>query len=182
MAGLSPTSMYLEVITFQITAVTSWVHGYEFASYGEAVAIWLQNLSLVFMLWAFDGERYSTAHRLGVIAVVAGATVPMLAYPDLVQSLTVPVTLYSRLDQIWANFRAGHTGQLALVTLLMNWGGAMARIFTSLSGGIAMVYIVGYAVGAACSAVLLLQVFWYWGATNAYTAKVAAARAKKKGE
>jgi hypothetical protein len=36
---------------------------------------------------------------------------------------------------VFTNFKQGHTGQLAFITLLLNFGGTVARMFTTLQVG-----------------------------------------------
>lgn len=48
------------------------------------------------------------------------------------QTFTIPIMILSRIPQIVSNFKAKSTGQLALLTWLLNFGGSAARVFTTL--------------------------------------------------
>jgi mannose-P-dolichol utilization defect protein 1 len=84
-----------------------------------------------------------------------------------------------RLDaQILSNFKQGHTGQLALVTLVLNFGGSVARLFTTMQETGDPVQLAGFAVAILLNGTLVLQVLLFWSATN----KALAQAAKKKAE
>lgn len=106
-------------------------------------------------------------------------------------------------QQVWTNYKQGHTGQLAVVTIIMNFAGAAARVFTTLQEGQvrpltrhsqrkpasrgshncisqAAVYLVGFVVGCSLSGVMLLQVILLWNQTNEHLAKEAAEAAKEQ--
>lgn len=209
-AGLDASAMYLDVLVFLTTTATSYLYGYDFAEYGESVAILLQNVGLVMMLWYFGGSKFTFGHKVQVVLFgilwmvplvylrVAGGDnwqaatdiqpewlpVSVKEFPTWMQATGIPLGAMSRLLQVWANFWQGHTGQLAIVTLLLNFAGSIARIFTSIQAEMAMVYVVGFCSGATTGAILLLQIFWYWSATNKYLAEEAKKReaAKQKKE
>lgn len=48
-----------------------------------------------------------------------------------VQLITIVLFAISRAWQIVANVQQGHTGELSVLTLFMNFAGSAARIFTS---------------------------------------------------
>uniref|UniRef100_A0A8C3UQ76 Uncharacterized protein n=1 Tax=Catharus ustulatus TaxID=91951 RepID=A0A8C3UQ76_CATUS len=56
-----------------------------------------------------------------------------LSFVTALQALNLPIIILSRLLQIVTNARQGHTGQLSGVTTGLLFGGALARIFTSLT-------------------------------------------------
>ena len=80
--------------------------------------------------------------------------------------------------QILFNFKQGHTGQLALVTLVLNFAGSIARLFTTMQETGDPVQVAGFGVGILLNGTLVLQVLMFWGATN----KVLAHASKKKAQ
>ena len=75
--------------------------------------------------------------------------------------------------QILTNFRNGHTGQLALVTWVLNFLGALARVFTTLQEVDDVLVLAGFVAGASLSFIIIVQIFLYWGV------KPAAAKSKQ---
>ena len=80
--------------------------------------------------------------------------------------------------QILSNFKQGHTGQLAIITLVLNLAGSVARLFTTMQETGDPMQVAGFGVGILLNGTLVLQVLVLWGATN----KVLAQASKKKAE
>ena len=80
--------------------------------------------------------------------------------------------------QATANYKAGSTGQLSAVTIFMQTGGAVARIFTSMqeTGDVMLVLI--YVASSLSNGVICAQMIYYWNAVPA--AKKSKARPKKE--
>lgn len=68
--------------------------------------------------------------------------------------------------QIVSNFEQGHTGQLALITLMLNLAGSIARFFTTMQETGDLVQVAGFGVAIMLNGMLVLQVLLFWGATN----------------
>jgi hypothetical protein len=84
---------------------------------------------------------------------------------------TPPHPSVPQVPQILQNFKQGHTGVLSIITTIMNTGGNLARIATSLKEGLALVVIGGFVLNLCLNAVLLLQILFFWKATSAALAK-----------
>lgn len=178
--GLAPSSFYLETVAFTSTVVYSLAQGHDFNSFGEALVVLVQNIILVFLLWAYAERAPSAAGKMSLIAGYGGVVVGMYALPPhlrpLLPSISTASTIASRVPQIVTNFRQGHTGQAAVVTWVLQGGGALARVFTTLTKTQDAWQLFGFSVSAALSVTIVLQIFLY--ASN--TRKVLAAAAKKK--
>lgn len=62
------------------------------------------------------------------------------------------------------NYRNGSTGQLSAITVLLLFGGSIARIFTSIQETGDAIIIVTYIVSTFANGALVAQLFWYWNA------------------
>lgn len=49
-----------------------------------------------------------------------------------IQGCVTPIVIASRLPQIWESFKNKSTGQLSFITWFLNFGGSVARIFTTI--------------------------------------------------
>lgn len=72
--------------------------------------------------------------------------------------------------------QSGHTGQLSLVTVLLQFGGAAARVATTLSETGDQWVLVEHGLAASLNGLIFLQILLYWSATEAANA---AGKAKK---
>jgi mannose-P-dolichol utilization defect protein 1 len=86
--------------------------------------------------------------------------------------------LAARLPQIYKNWRSRSTGELSLLTCLMNLAGCTARIFTSLQEGAGSAMVRAFVLGIIFNSILVAQILM-WG--NRPAAAGAAAAAKKAG-
>lgn len=179
-AGLAPSSFYLETVAFTSTVVYSVAQGHDFNSFGEALVVLMQDIILVFLLWAYAERAPSAAGKLTLVAGYGGIVAGMYALPPnlrpLLPSISTASTIASRVPQIVTNFRQGHTGQAAVVTWVLQGGGALARVFTTMTKTRDAWQLFGFSISAALSVTIVLQIIAY----AANTRKVVAAAAKKK--
>jgi len=89
------------------------------------------------------------------------ATMDQLAF---LQQLGIPLILFSRLPQIWANWRNGHTGQLSAFAVFLFLAGSVARVFTTFKEVKDPVLLAGTTLGAVLNAIIALQMIMYWNA------------------
>ena len=161
--GLSEIAFYSEVPMGITTVMYNYRHGNPFSSYGEVVAILIQNIILVYLLWAFMKPPAPAQTKLGVIAccVSVGFACHTMR-PEILYLLplsNLPIMVWSRLAQILTNFKRGSTGQLSLITNFLTFGGTLARIFTTIQEvGWDLSLLAGLVISAALSGILMSQV------------------------
>ena len=84
--------------------------------------------------------------------------------------------------QAVANYRAGSTGQLSAITVMLLFLGSLARIFTSIQETGDTTLIVTFIATSFANGILAAQVLYYWNAKPAgKTGKNGAAK-KKSGK
>merc|ERR1711934_226377 len=86
-------------------------------------------------------------------------------------SIGVVFTIAARLPQVWTNFQNGHTGRLSSITWLLNFGGALARVLTTMQEpGISESsrpwLLASFGIGASLSFMVLAQIALYWNKTK----------------
>jgi PQ loop repeat len=178
--GLSATSFYSEVPLVTTSVVYNYLQGNPFSSYGESVFILLQNIILVFLLWAYMKNKPSMGHMIGVLAMFTIVAVGSVSLPKSVQFVlpltNLPLLLISRIPQIFQNFQNQSTGSLSMITNLLTFAGSLVRVFTTIQEvGWDFSLLTGFLLGALTSGVLVLQIALY-GAGS----KKASAEKKKK--
>lgn len=87
-------------------------------------------------------------------------------YRWLMASASIPMTCVARIPQVLENYQHKHTGQLALITLLLNVAGSLARLFTTIQETGDLYNLIGIAVSAVLNILLVMQIFMYWKHTN----------------
>ena len=65
--------------------------------------------------------------------------------------------------QIIENYRNQSTGQLAFLTVVLQFGGCLARIFTSLTETDDRLVLFVYIVASTLNGIIFAQFFMYWG-------------------
>ncbi|XP_062368180.1 mannose-P-dolichol utilization defect 1 protein isoform X2 [Cinclus cinclus] len=164
--GLSLPSVLLELLALGGSVGYGWAKGFPFSTWGESLFLLLQNLGLLFLLLHFRGRSGPGLLLLAVFGAFLGILVsPLtpLSFVTALQALNLPIIILSRVLQIVTNARQGHTGQLSGVTTGLLFGGALARIFTSLTETGDFLLASTFAASASCSGVLLVQLLLLGG-------------------
>jgi mannose-P-dolichol utilization defect protein 1 len=164
--GLSLPSLYLDALTFICPAVYSYRQGHNILSYGESIVILVQNVIIVLLVWSFTTPPISIAKKLlcactfGAAIVTGLYLLPQDMLPIL-PTLAILLTVTSRSDQIVSTFRTKSSGVASSVTWGLNFVGAVVRVLTTLNETGDMFQLAGFAIGATCSFVILIQIMIY---------------------
>lgn len=188
-ARVSRISTYLGLVGYVLQTVYHLYNGSPFSAYGETVIVGVQSLAMMLLLWRFDFP--GTVHVGAVVAALAAvAQGSIMAGADPsqrvhLQSAVTLLFIVARATQIIDCLRMGGTGDLAFLTLFMQFAGAAARVFTSsveLKGKPEVFW--SFAISAALNGVLVLQYVLYntLGAGKAQAAKAQPANAKAEVE
>jgi len=182
--GLATGTFYADVLTFFVGSLYSFKQGYPISTYGEELVILTQNLALVLLMWKY--REFSALHKVSVLGIFCGMAfygLQLDAAHPIIQALpniTICTTVLARAPQVVANYQNGSTGQLSLVTTVLNSLGSVARVFTTLQELDDFKKLMGYVVSLSLNVMLILQMVMYWTATNAATK--ASKKASKKSE
>lgn len=72
------------------------------------------------------------------------------------------MVLLSRLPQIFQNWQAKSTGQLAFITFFLSWAGTIARTGTVLFESDDFLYRLQFVVSLLLNTVIMVQFAMYW--------------------
>ena len=165
-AGLSLTGYILETIGYIITLAYNVRLAFPFSTYGETVFISVQNILILVLILHFARKD---VYALGVVGAVIALAYPLfdnklVSYKHLqiLQGLSIPLSLASKLPQIYTNYRNGSTGQLSAFTVFNYLAGSAARVFTTLTEVNDPMIFWGFVAAAALNAVLAAQMVYYW--------------------
>jgi len=189
--GISVVGLLMELFGLASNVAYSFRNEFPFSAYGDGLFLYLQT-SIILTLVLFYGPnpvkgkvaQTNTVQALSAAAALAAGfalllspVAPMqLLY--LFQTALIPLIVTAKMIQATANYKAGSTGQLSAVTIFMQTGGAVARIFTSMqeTGDVMLVLI--YVASSLSNGVICAQMIYYWNAVPA--AKKSKARPKKE--
>lgn len=154
--GLSLSAFSLETIAYFVNYVYGYVHAYPFTTYGENLTLTFQNIIIVgFIL------KSKIKTILFAIFTLSFIFTPK-EFVDITFTLSIPLSLASKLPQIFSNYRNKSTGSLSPITTFAQFAGCCVRVLTSIknaNGDIPMT--VSFAGAAALNGVLILQIITY---------------------
>ncbi|EFA85890.1 transmembrane protein [Heterostelium album PN500] len=163
--GVSLLSVVLETMVFTISVLSGVLLKYPFSTYGESVFILAQNIIIVYLVFLYK-NKIGAMFWAGVVtylAVVYG--VVQVANRELLLILTsanIGVAIFSKIPQLFMNFREKSVGQLSFVTTLLNFIGSLVRVFTTLKEIPDKIVLLSYSVGAGLNLLMLIQFILYW--------------------
>lgn len=126
--GLVASMFYTECYMYIINGCYNIHLGSPFSVYGENFCILAQNLIIIFLVWRYRSDN----SKLGIFLITT--TIPGLfvyLYMDIMpehfwnylMNAQILLITSSRIPQIYQNFSQKSTGQLALITYILNAAG-----------------------------------------------------------
>lgn len=165
--GLSLQSVMLELVALTGTMVYSITNNFPFSSWGEALFLILQTITIAFLVLHYRGQTVKGVAFLACYALVLLVLLSPLtpqAVVTLLQASNMPSVVVGRLLQAVTNYRNGHTGQLSAITVFLLFGGSLARIFTSIQETGDPLMAGTFVVSSLCNGLIAAQVLFYWNA------------------
>ncbi|CAK6437711.1 unnamed protein product [Pipistrellus nathusii] len=163
--GLSLQSVMLELVALTGTMVYSIVNNFPFSSWGEALFLMLQTITICFLVLHYRGQTVTGVAFLAgyalVLLILLSPLTP-LAVITILQASNMPSVVVGKLLQAATNYRNGHTGQLSAVTVFLLFGGSLARIFTSIQETGDPLMAGTFVVSSLCNGLIAAQLLFYW--------------------
>lgn len=167
--GLSLMSYILETLSCIITFSYNVRHGNPFSTYGETAFLTVQDIIITLMILYYARQYGATAGMLiGFSAVIYGLVymVPSVLMSSL-YAATIPLSLASKVPQIYTNFANKSTGQLSVFAVINYFAGTTARVFTTMTELDDPLMLTGMVLASVLNGILAIQVFLYWGSKMA---------------
>ncbi|GAA5953672.1 hypothetical protein JCM8115_004119 [Rhodotorula mucilaginosa] len=170
--GLSLSSYVLDTVATGITVAYNVRNGFPFSTYGEMGFLLAQNAVLIVLITSYSARP--TLPRLVPLVALLGSLAYALASPSLVpaatlsflQTLTIPISLSSKVPQIVENYKAKSTGQLSAFLVVNSLAGCLARVFTTMSETKDPLLLWNFALAALLNGVIFAQMILYRGNTS----------------
>lgn len=166
--GLSLTSFLLETFGYLVSTAYSYRSNFPFSAFGETVMIAIQNIVIIVLILNYSGKQTLAA---AFVATICPFFI-MLAIPSYgflnhdhilyLQSLTIPLSLASKIPQVIKNHQNKSIGQLSVFTVVNYLLGSLARVFTTVQEINDKVILTSFLGAAILNAILMAQVFMYW--------------------
>ncbi|XP_052217712.1 mannose-P-dolichol utilization defect 1 protein-like [Dreissena polymorpha] len=163
--GISLASVLCELVAISANAVYGFSHGFPFSAYGEGVFLAIQTALVMFLVLMYGGRQLGSFLFLAVYVAIMAVLLSPATPKGLIaamQGVNIIIVMASKLIQAYANFTNGGTGQLSAITVLMLWGGSLARIFTSIQETGDAMTVVTYVAAFICNCVLVAQIVYYY--------------------
>ncbi|KAB1265422.1 Mannose-P-dolichol utilization defect 1 protein [Camelus dromedarius] len=180
--GLSYQSIMLELVALTGTMVYSITRNFPFSSWGEALFLMLQTITIAFLVLHYRGQTvkgvaFLVCYALSLLVLLSPLT--PVAVVTLLQAFNMPAVVVGRVGagnkgedvgrgdwllQAATNYRNGHTGQLSAITVFLLFGGSLARIFTSIQETGDLLMAGTFIVSSLCNGLIAAQLLYYWNA------------------
>jgi len=173
-SGLSFSGTFLELIAITFTASYSYAKRFPFSAWGEAVFLYVETALIAFFTLWFNRNRLGSLLFLmlcvsSVYLLTSGLLTPAQLW--YLQACNVPLAVGGKLIQAGVNLKNKHTGHLSFITAFLLFIGCIVRILTSIQETGDKVVIITYAAASLANLVLVLQILYYWRATNRHLLK-----------
>ncbi|KAF3512861.1 hypothetical protein F2Q69_00000982 [Brassica cretica] len=160
--GLSVAAFEFEVLGYTILLAYCLDKKLPFSAYGELAFLLIQALILVACSYYFSRTlSVSTWVRavlyFALAPILFTGRVDPLVFEALYGSKYL-ILLSSKVPLILKNFRNKSTGQLSFLTCLMNLGGAMARVFTSVQENAPFSMVMGIVLAVSMHGIIMIQI------------------------
>ncbi|XP_024144570.1 mannose-P-dolichol utilization defect 1b [Oryzias melastigma] len=163
--GLSFKSVLLELLAITGTMAYSIANKFPFSSWGEALFLMLQTVTIGFLIQKYGGRTGSGVVFLlvyfSLLLLLLSPITPMAVVTSM-QAFNMPAIIIGRLIQAATNFQNGHTGQLSAISVFLLFAGSLARIFTSIQETGDTLMALTYVISSACNGIIAMQVLFYW--------------------
>ncbi|KAK5645883.1 hypothetical protein RI129_004347 [Pyrocoelia pectoralis] len=163
--GISISSVTLDLTAITIFMSYSFVKGFPFTAWGDGFFLAIQTLIVGTLVLHYGGSMTSAAaYVIGylICCFIMMSGITPVGFLWTLQGFNIPILLTGKLTQAYTNYKNGTTGQLSAVTLIMLFGGSLARIFTSIQETGDFMIILTYLVSSSANFVLVLQLWYYW--------------------
>ncbi|KAF3082720.1 hypothetical protein TWF569_004724 [Orbilia oligospora] len=174
-SGLSLLSTLLETGAYAISIAYNFRNGFPFSTFGETALIVVQNLVIAVLILHFTGKGGYAGVLIAGFAAAAyallGGDVVSEKAMTVLQASTIPISLASKVPQIYTVWKEGGTGQLSAFAVFNFLAGSLARVFTTLQEVDDPLILWGYLGGAILNAVLTAQMVYYWDSSSSSKSK-----------
>lgn len=163
--GISLFSEILSMIAIFGAMSYGYYNKYPIAAYGDTFFLYLQSIIIFLLILFYDKNFLIILLSFPVFSSISYMVYANMLHKEIIftlNGLSVFLNVISRLYQAFLNYRNGSTGALSAITLVLQFLGCVARIFTSIQETGDYNLIMSFVIASAANGVLVLQLFYYW--------------------
>ncbi|CAM0143083.1 unnamed protein product [Umbelopsis sp. WA50703] len=165
--GLSLASYYLETFSCAISLAYNFRQGNPFSTFGETFFLTVQNFIITLLILFYARQRsqllVTAVGFLAVFQALSSQTLVPAGIMSILYAATIPLTLSSKVPQIYTNFKNSSTGQLSVFAVFNYFLGSTARVFTTMTELDDPLMLAGNVLAATFNGILAIQMIAYWG-------------------
>ncbi|KAL0243652.1 hypothetical protein I308_105620 [Cryptococcus tetragattii IND107] len=200
--GLSLSAYALETVAYAINLAYNSRNAFPFSTYGETFFLAIQNVIITLLIIHLAPQKgavigakpLSSKQNTNRTKVLTGAVITAatgfflwsetfcpLSLLSILQAVTLPLSLISKVPQIMTNYKYRSTGNLSAFAVFNNFLGCVARVFTTKQEVDDPLIFWGFASAAVLNAVLAVQMIMYWKDSEEKEEEVRRHNASEKG-
>lgn len=167
--GLSFVGYSMETLGYLISLAYGFRSNFPFTTFGETALIGIQNVIVCILILHYSGRPAAAGAFLagvaGILLVLidpSGVGYVSEQNMTLLQGLTIPLSLFSKVPQILTNHKNKSTGALSVFSVVNYLLGSLARVFTTIQEVNDPLILASFVGATVLNAVLALQVVLYW--------------------
>ena len=169
--GISFAGVLLELVAMTFSAAYAFANRFPFSAWGETLFLMVVTAAIGYLVLKYERSQWSAlafvmAYSSVTYALMSGLT-PLSVLWSM-QAANLPLAISGKMLQVYTNYSIGHTGQLSAITAWLMFGGAFARIFTSIQETGDQLVIITFAAASLANFLIVAQIHYYWNKTNTY--------------
>lgn len=130
--GLSATALYSEVVLYITTLSYNILQKNPFSAYGEVVAIFIQNVTIMILYWIHAKPRVPPLTIVALMSIFAIIFMISSQLPDNLQPalvlINLPLVVSSKVPQIVQSYQSKSTGPMSLLSTFLSFAGIVTYI------------------------------------------------------
>lgn len=167
--GLSSYALYSDVPLVLTSIMYNILQDNPFTSYGESIAILLQNFVIVVLFWIYSRPKVPLSEIGVVLAIFMVVLVICSNLPDNLQPLLIlsnlPLLIAARVPQIVKNYQEKTTGPISFITTFLSFAGLRLERNLLLQFLIFLILLIGSAVRILTT---IIEVGWDFSLLTSY--------------
>ena len=168
--GISVISEVLSLIAVFGSMSYGYYKNFPIAAYGDTYSLYVQGCIILLMVLYYQNQKTQLFLSFIMISVATGLQFSNMIPGDIIyllNTLSLFLSVFSKLIQALENLRNSSTGNLSSITLILQFLGCVARIFTSIQETGDLYMIVTYIAVSVANGLLVVQLVYYWNSDSA---------------
>jgi mannose-P-dolichol utilization defect protein 1 len=163
--GISVISELLTIIAIFGSMSYGYLKQFTIVAYGDVYFLYAQSVIVLLLVLFYQNQ---TLQMIAYIPLIAGVTAALFLNAISTEiilalnGLSLLFSVFSKIIQAVENYRNGSTGALSSITLILQFLGCVARIFTSIQETGDTYLVVTYIANSFANGLLVWQLFYYW--------------------